>query len=314
MEKLILLFSGQGAQYSGMGLDLYQNDPLFKEKIEQASQASGLDLVEILTNKDGQLDKTAYVQPALVAVSLGIYAMLKRDYTLDIAGMVGLSLGEYGALMASGALDEHEGMRLLRARGEYMQADADATASMMAAVLGPDIPQVEAICRQVNQAEHPVAVANYNSPKQVVIGGNPAAVTQTIKKLQTVGAAKKVVPLQVSGAFHTPLFKNSSSQLERRLQTVGFNEPQVPVISNTTGQPFTKDNIATILSRQVCVPTHFADCIKYLLAKREVTGVLEIGPGVTLSKFVKQIDRNLARYHIEDLATYQAYGAQVRGN
>lgn len=314
MEKLVLLFSGQGAQYSEMGLDLYQTDSLFKEKIDQASQASGLDLVEILANKAGQLEKTAYVQPALVAVSLGIYAMLARDFDLDIRGMVGLSLGEYGALMASGALDFEAGMALLKDRGAYMQADADANESMLAAVLGPDVAQVEAVCQAISTAANPVGIANYNSPKQVVIGGSPQAVLKASEELTTAGAAKKVVPLKVSGAFHTPLFKNSSHKLAARLEAVKFKEPAVTVVSNTLGQPFTKANLAETLSKQVCLPTHFADCVKYLLATKEVSGVLEIGSGETLSKFVKQIDRKLARYHIEDLATYQAFGEKLRGN
>lgn len=314
MEKLVLLFSGQGAQYSKMGLDLYQIDSLFREKIDQASQASGLDIVEILANEEKQLDKTAYVQPALVAMSLGIYAMLERDYDLEIVGMVGLSLGEYGALMASGALDYKEGMKLLRDRGAYMQADADAYESMLAAVLGPNVSQVEEICQQISTDENPVGIANYNSPKQVVLGGSPKAVLKTIEELKTAGAAKKVVPLKVSGAFHTPLFKNTSQKLSERLKEVKFNEPKVTVMSNTTSEPFSKDQLVEILSKQVCVPTHFADCVSYLLTNKEVTGVLELGPGETLSKFVKQIDRKVKRYHIEDMATYQAFGEELRGN
>ncbi|MCP0886006.1 ACP S-malonyltransferase [Ligilactobacillus sp. WILCCON 0076] len=315
MEKFGILFSGQGAQYTDMGLDFYHSDALFKEYIDQASELTKLNIVKILQNKENQLDKTANVQPALVAVSIGIYAMLKRDYPdFNVVGMLGLSLGEYAALIASKAVSYTDGMQILRDRGVYMQKDADTYPSMLAAVLNPDINKVEAICSQISTSTEPVGIANYNSPKQVVIGGSPKSVSKTVDELQNVGAAKKVVPLKVSGAFHTPLFKDTSTKLEQRLAKVAFGNPCVTVMSNTTAHPFKKEEIANVLTRQVCVPTHFGDCAKYLIDNTGVNAVLEIGPGKTLSKFVKQVDKSILRYHIEDLATYNAFGEILRGN
>ncbi|MEE5987540.1 ACP S-malonyltransferase [Ligilactobacillus equi] len=311
--KLGILFSGQGAQYSGMGLDFYAQDQLFAQKIDEASQITGLDLVKIFKNENAELDQTLNVQPALVAMSLGIYAMLKRDFPdLPVVGMTGLSLGEYSALHASGILSFADTMAVLKDRAQYMQADADAKESMMFALLGPDVTLVEQICAEISTPEEPVAIANYNSKKQVVIGGSPVAVTAASEQLQNAGAAKKVVPLKVSGAFHTPLFQNSSQKLAQRFEGVTFNEPNVTVMSNTTAQPLKAVEAAQVMAKQVCQPTHFADCAAGLITAGADT-FLEIGPGQTLVKFAKVVDRKAQRFNIEKMEDYKAFCEAMRG-
>ncbi|MBB1062514.1 ACP S-malonyltransferase [Limosilactobacillus fastidiosus] len=301
--KLGILFSGQGSQKPGMGLDLL-TDSLFKQTIQEASEATELDIIQILKSEHGELDETKNVQPALVAVSCGIYKMLQRDLPkLPVAGMVGLSLGEYAALISAGALSLEPGLSLLADRGRYMQVDADAVASSLAALINPDLDIVNQVL-----AEHPkVAIANYNSPRQLVIGGPEKEVQLVAELLKQHEAAKRVVVLNVSGAFHTPLFNPARQKMHQRLKSVVFNEPEVQVMSNTTIQPFTADNIAEILERQLAQPTHFGEDLQELVEHEQIDGVLEIGPGKTLSRFARQVNRNLSSEHIASLEDYQAF-------
>lgn len=301
--KIGLLFSGQGAQKPGMGLD-FLSDPLFESIISTGSAATGLDLQKVMASENGELKETKNVQPALVAVSYGIYRMLKRDLPkLPVAAMAGLSLGEYAALMASGALPFQSGIQLLADRGRYMQEDADQTASSMAAVLNPDVKQVAAICK--NYAH--VWIANYNSPAQLVVGGVVSEVQDVAEEIKAQSAAKRVVILRVSGAFHTPLFDGARQKMHTRLAGVTFDQPVVPVISNTTVDEFKSSEIGSIMERQLAVPTHFGADVAYMVEHQGVDTTLEIGPGKTLSRFAKQVAPKLNRSNIATLEDYVAY-------
>lgn len=301
--KIGLLFSGQGAQKPGMGLD-FLSDPLFESIISQGSAATGLDLKRIMASENGELKETKNVQPVLVAVSYGIYRMLKRDLPkLPVAAMAGLSLGEYAALMASEALPFEDGIQLLADRGRYMQADADRTASSMAAVLNPDVAKVEAVC---DHYAH-VWVANYNSPAQLVIGGTVDEVQQAVSELKGQAAAKRVVILRVSGAFHTPLFNGARQKMHDRLAKESFAQPIVPVISNTTVAEFQGNEIAAIMERQLAVPTHFGADVAAMVEHQGIDATLEIGPGKTLSRFAKQVNPQLQRANIATMKDYATY-------
>lgn len=316
MEKTAILFSGQGSQYSGMGLDLYQKDALFHETLDRLnSHLSSFDLLTVLANENHELDQTKFQQPAIVALGLGLQALVKRDLPdLPVAGMIGLSLGEYAALISAGAIPEKEGMQALEARAALMQTDAEQEASAMAAVLKPNVAAVEAICAQLSANGAIIAVSNYNSPKQIVLGGQAPAIQQAIAAITEQGAAKRVVELPVSGAFHTQLFATASEKMAPILEKLTVSEPQVPVISNTTGKPFEQDRIAETLVQQIVSPTHFADCVSYLVENEGVEMTLELGPGGTLTQFIKQIDRKINRHHVEDFESYQAFLAEIRGN
>lgn len=316
MEKTAILFSGQGSQYSGMGLDLYQKDALFHETLDRLnSYLSSFDLLTVLANEKHELDQTKFQQPAIVAVSLGLQAMVQRDLPdLPVAGLIGLSLGEYAALISAGAMTEEEGMQALEARASLMQVDASQEPSAMAAVLKPDVAAVEAICTQLAASGAIIAVSNYNSPKQIVLGGQTAVIQQAIAEITEQGAAKRVVELPVSGAFHTQLFQTASEKMAPILAKLTVSEPQIPVISNTTGKPFEKERIAETLVQQIVSPTHFADCVSYLVKNEGVEMTLELGPGGTLTQFVKQIDRKIKRQHVEDYDSYQVFLAEMRGN
>lgn len=306
MTKVGLLFSGQGAQVPGMGKDFYEKIPVFAETIDQASEICGFDLTECFGSSE-MLKQTKYVQPALCAFSYGVFKALKNAAPdLNVVGGIGLSLGEYPALIASSMLDFETGMKLVSKRAEFMQEDCDRHQSSMAAILKPDVELVEKICAEISTDEKPVSIANYNSPKQVVIGGDDEAVKKASEKLSEEGKMR-VVELNVNGAFHTPLLKTSSQRLGEVLKAVSFKDPEFVIESNTDRIPFTKENAAEILQRQVMSPTHFASCVEKMIKDCEIETFVEIGPGETLSKFVRQIDRNIGRASVETLEKMQKF-------
>ncbi|WP_054652071.1 ACP S-malonyltransferase [Limosilactobacillus equigenerosi] len=310
--RLGILFSGQGAQKPGMGIDLLA-DPLFEKVVSAASAITGQDLPTILKSEHDELATTINVQPALVTVSVGLFKMLQRDLPdLPITAMAGLSLGEYAALIASEAVSFDSGMALLADRAKYMQADADATPSTMAAIVKPDVAAIEQLCSAAQANGHGVYVANYNSPSQIVLGGKLADLQLVVDQISAQGLAKKAVILKVNGAFHTPLFDTAKAKLTERVQTVTFTEPKYPMISNTTSQALKQAEIASVMARQLAVPTHFGDDLAVMVNDYGVDTILEIGPGKTLSQFAKQVDRSLTRYQMEDLASYQAFVKEIQ--
>lgn len=304
--KYGILFSGQGAQKTGMGLD-FLNDPVFKDTIEEASIASKQDLVTIFKNENGELNRTINVQPAVVAFEAGIFRMLKRDCPdLEIEGMIGLSLGEYSAMYASGALDLKDCLSLVSDRANYMQEDADQFENGMAAILKPNVSKLEKLIQTLQEKNERVYIANYNSPKQIVIAGEKDGVALAAKQIKNEGIAHRIIMLKVNGAFHTPLFNKAKVKMTKRLAKVDFKKNEIPVISNTTAMPF-DNNWREIMAEQLAVPTHFGACVQYLLAHKKIDRVLEIGPGKVLSTFVKQIDRHLNCEHISNYPEYQTF-------
>lgn len=308
--KLAILFSGQGSQFTDMGLDFYQESPIFKDCVDKASEIADFKITSVFANDGDKLSETKYIQPAIVAMSIGIWKMLQNTLgdKLAVEGMVGLSLGEYSALIASQKLFFSDGMSVLKDRAIYMQDDANKVDSKMAAIIDPQIEVIEKLC-----TDYPnVYVANYNTPKQLVIGGDGEELVDVVDKIDSLNAAKKIVELKVSGAFHTPLFTNASQKMKKRLSNVTFTEGSNLVVSNTTMRPFEKDSLAEILAKQIIKPTHFGECVQYLIDNKKIDTVLEIGPGKTLSKFTKQIDKSIKRYHISKLSDFKKFIDSVK--
>ena len=308
--KLAILFSGQGSQFTDMGLDFYQESPIFKDCVDEASEIADFKITSVFANDGDKLSETKYIQPAIVAMSIGIWKMLQNTLgdKLAVEGMVGLSLGEYSALIASQKLSFSDGMSVLKDRAIYMQDDANKVDSKMAAIIDPQIEVIEKLC-----TDYPnVYVANYNTPKQLVIGGDGEELVDVVDKIDSLNAAKKIVELKVSGAFHTPLFTNASQKMKKRLLNVTFTEGSNLVVSNTTMRPFEKDSLAEILAKQIIKPTHFGECVQYLIDNKKIDTVLEIGPGKTLSKFTKQIDKSIKRYHISKLSNFKKFIDSVK--
>ena len=308
--KLAILFSGQGSQFTDMGLDFYQESPIFKDCVDKASEIADFKITSVFANDGDKLSETKYIQPAIVAMSIGIWKMLQNTLgdKLAVEGMVGLSLGEYSDLIASQKLYFSDVMSVLKDRAIYMQDDANKVDSKMAAIIDPQIEVIEKLC-----TDYPnVYVANYNTPKQLVIGGDGEELVDVVDKIDSLNAAKKIVELKVSGAFHTPLFTNASQKMKKRLSNVTFTEGSNLVVSNTTMRPFEKDSLAEILAKQIIKPTHFGECVQYLIDNKKIDTVLEIGPGKTLSKFTKQIDKSIKRYHISKLSDFKKFIDSVK--
>ena len=302
MTKTAFLFAGQGAQYLGMGRDLYDHYPIVKETIDQASQVLGYDLRHLIDTEEDKLNKTRYTQPAILATSVSIYRLLQeKGYKPDM--VAGLSLGEYSALVASGALDFEDAVALVAKRGAYMEEAAPAGSGKMVAVLNTPVEVIEEACQKASELGV-VTPANYNTPAQIVIGGEVVAVDRAVELLQEAGA-KRLIPLKVSGPFHTALLEPASQKLAETLAQVNFSDFTCPLVGNTEAAVMPKEDIAQLLTRQVKEPVRFYESIA-VMQEAGVTNFIEIGPGKVLSGFVKKIDKTAKLANVEDQASLEA--------
>ena len=305
MGKIAFIFPGQGAQYAGMGRDLYENIPVCREMIDLASQASGVSMPELLFEENDRLNVTEYTQIAMLAVSVAaLKALEEKGIHADVAA--GLSLGEYGALVAAGVLTAEDAFALVRKRGIFMQ-EAVPEGGAMAAVLGSDAETIERICRET---EGQVSVANYNCPGQIVITGEESAVAAAGEALKAAGA-KRVLPLKVSGPFHSPMLKKASEQLKEALADVELHEMKIPYLTNVTGD-YVKDisEVKELLETQVCASVRWQQSVENMIADGVDTFV-EIGPGRTLTGFLRKIDRSVKGYNVDKLEDLEKVAAEL---
>ena len=302
MTKTAFLFAGQGAQYLGMGRDLYDHYPIVKETIDQASQVLGYDLRYLIDTEEEKLNQTRYTQPAILATSVAIYRLLQeKGHQPDM--VAGLSLGEYSALVASGALDFEDAVALVAKRGAYMEEAAPAGSGKMVAVLNTPVEVIEEACQKASELGV-VNPANYNTPAQIVIGGEGAAVDRAVELLQEAGT-KRLIPLKVSGPFHTALLEPVSQKLAETLAQVSFSDFICPLVGNTEAIVMQKEDIAQLLTRQVKEPVRFYESIA-VMQEAGVTNFIEIGPGKVLSGFVKKIDKTAKLANVEDQTSLKA--------
>lgn len=308
------VFPGQGAQTVGMGHEIAQHSPAARAVYALADHALGWSVSELcFAGPEAQLTATENTQPALVATSLAVLAALAGDvdqivpYTRQHAvAVAGHSLGEYSALVAAGSLSPAAAIQLVRQRGELMAA---ATSGGMAAVIGLDDDSIDQICRSVSTPSAAVVVANYNSPGQTVISGAVSALEATGEALKAAGA-KRVIPLKVSAAFHSPLMHDAAQALAAHVARTTIVAPVIPVISNITAQPLlTPAAIAAELPAQVESAVRWVSTIQYLIADG-VTHFVEIGAGNVLSGLIKRIAPDAVTTTITDMASLEAYRAQ----
>lgn len=308
---IAFLYAGQGAQYTGMGQDLLSHHPEIASYFDQASEVLGYSIQDLCFQEGTQLNQTEYTQPAILTVSNAFTALLKKagikaDY------LAGLSLGEYTALVEAGVLSFADAVDLVSHRGRFMQESVPVGIGKMVAVMKAERTLIEDICQQVREESGLyVAPANYNTPKQIVIGGDADAVDTAVSQLTNAGV-KKMVELNVSGPFHTALLADASDQLADYLEKFTFNAQVLPVISNTTARPHEDGLVKDLLIQQVMKPVKWSDSIEYLV-EEGVDTVVEIGPGKTLSSFMKQINKDIKVYRVEDEETLQATIAGLKG-
>lgn len=298
--KVGLLFSGQGAQKTGMGKELYQQNATYKAVIDHASQILEIDLPKLYFDTDAadQLSETRFTQPAIVAISCALYQVVQSALPPVTAG-IGLSLGEYSALAASGFMTTDQALKLVRLRGELMQQASESQPSKMVAVMNTATDLIQEACDSAKTTGL-VTIANINTPKQVVIGGEVAAVDVAVAYLQAKGV-KRLVPLKVSGAFHTPLMQPAQAKLHDALAKLDWQEGSFPVISTTTGEPFKTGELTQTLTQQLVSTTRFTDAIQQL--NGQVDAVIELGPGKTLMVFARKTVKGIDYYHIGDVKT-----------
>lgn len=295
MGKTAFIFPGQGAQYCGMGQDFYENSKTAKAVFDRATELLGFSMPELCFEKNDRLDITEYTQAAMVTVSVAMMKVMEEQgFRPDVAA--GLSLGEYPALVAAGVMSADDAILTVRKRGILMQEAVPAGIGGMSAVLGMTAEQINEVVDPIEN----VQVANYNCPGQIVISGKKEAVEEASEKLKEAGA-RRVLPLNVSGPFHSHLLEDAGKKLGEYLENVTISEPAIPYVANVTAQYVTSAaDVKPLLEKQVSSSVRWQQSVETMLADG-VDRFIEIGPGKTLSGFIKKIDKGAAVLNIEKL-------------
>ena len=306
MSKIAFIYPGQGAQKAGMGKDFYENSESAKAVFDKASELLDLDMKELCFEENDRLDLTEYTQAALVTTCLAMTKVIEeKGIHPDVTA--GLSLGEYCAIAVAGGMSEEDAIRTVRKRGILMQNTVPAGEGSMAAVLGMEASDIENVIEPIDQ----VTIANYNCPGQIVITGAAKAVEEAAEKLKEAGA-KKVIPLNVSGPFHSPLLKKAGDELLKELEQVETHPLMIPYVTNVTAE-YVKDNkeIKALLGRQVASSVRWEQSIRKMI--EEGTDIfVEIGPGKTLAGFMRKIDRNVKMYNIGAWEDVEKVAAELK--
>ncbi len=308
MSKVAFVFPGQGSQYPGMGKEFAENFPAARQVFEEADDSLGFKLSTIcFSGSDEELRLTANTQPAILTASIAALRVVQQETGLKADYLAGHSLGEYSALVCSGALNFCDAVRTVRARGTFMQEAVPVGTGSMAAILSVEQDVLEDICREAAEGEV-VAPANFNSPGQIVIAGSVAAVARAIEIAKARGYRKAML-LPVSAPFHCALMKPAADRLAKVLELVPANDMLLPVVANANATPNQdKEMVKPLLVTQVCAPVLWDQSVN-VMAGLGCAKFVEIGPGKVLSGLVKRITKEVTTANVEDLATLKLLAA-----
>ena len=300
--KIGFLFPGQGAQAVGMGKDLYEKYPEYRNIYEKVNEITGRKIDDLTFNStEEELSQTKNTQIAILTMSLAILEILKKE-NIQVEAAMGLSLGEYTALIHSGAILFEDGIKVVQKRGELMQNLCPAGDWSMAAIMGLDEAKTSEVCASITSGF--VLPANYNCPGQIVISGEKAAVLEAVEKCKEAGA-KRAIELNTSGPFHTCKLKGASEALAKELAPVTLQEFNTKVVKNIDGKPYeSQDNVKEILANHIINPVRFADGLQTML-DMGIDTFVEIGPGKTLAGFVKRTSKDVKIFNINDVETLE---------
>jgi [acyl-carrier-protein] S-malonyltransferase len=301
MKPTAFIFPGQGSQYVGMGKELFENFAVSKQVFEEADDALHHSLSALcFRGPEETLKLTEYTQPAVLTTSIAAFKALQSEKGIIPQLTAGHSLGEYTALVVSGALAFSEAVKIVRLRGKFMQEAVPVGEGAMAAILGMEREQIERICDEVSSGEV-LTPANFNCPGQIVIAGHTKAVGRAIERVKQEG--KKAVLLPVSAPFHSPLMRPAGERLEKVLEGISVNDLKIPVVTNVEAEVNdSKDMIKGLLVAQVSRPVRWEESMEKII-ERGIEQVLEIGPGKVLSGLMKRIDHRIETKNLEDVQT-----------
>lgn len=295
MSKIAFIFPGQGAQYCGMGQDFYEKNSTARQIYDKATELLGFSMPQLCFEDQDRLDRTEYTQAAMVTTSIAMMRVLEEQGIFpDVAA--GLSLGEYCAMAAAGVMSDEDAIRTVRERGILMQEAVPVGIGSMAAVLGLNAGQIEEVLAPLQD----VQIANYNCPGQIVISGKKEAVEEASVLLKEAGA-KRIVPLNVSGPFHSSMLKEAGEKLAQVLENVQIYDPVIPYASNVTAKYVrSADEVRPLLAKQVSSSVRWQQTMEMMI-QDGVDIFIEIGPGRTLSGFMKKIAKDVKVLHVEKI-------------